>query len=263
MNKHKQQLVDMAEIFLSSCQRWVAILHKATVRERYRNLQVHGSRDFFLLLLAMGMITRPLMSGNKPDFLRESMYEAVKQLFWDKDSVARPSVTLIQTGVLLSVYEYGHGLLNPSYVTISVCSSMAQVIGLCSPLQAPSLPRLGSPSSQDEVLHTWWGIVIHERMISLKSHLPIRHLHMQDPKVMDNKLLEAELHTIMPKLAIDSHYAAFYLPARAAIWSDCVLEIVQSPIVSSEESRLRFRIVDRGLVHFLRILVQLENEDML
>ncbi|OOF92585.1 hypothetical protein ASPCADRAFT_509512 [Aspergillus carbonarius ITEM 5010] len=160
----------MAETFLSSCQRWVAIVHKTTFRERCSNLQVHGSRDFLLLLLAMGMITRPLMSGNEPDSLRESMYEALKRLFWDKDSVARPSVALIQAGLLLSVYEYGHGLLNASYVTISVCSSMAQVSGLCNVSQAPPLPRLGTLASQDEMLHTWWGIIIHERLVFSLVH---------------------------------------------------------------------------------------------
>ena len=94
-------------------------------------------------------------------------------------------------------------------------------------------------------------------MISLKGHLPIRYLHARDPEAMDNALLEAQLHTIIPKLAIDSHYPAFYLQARAAIWLDWVLEIVQSPVVASEESRLHFQAVDRGLVQFLRILVQL------
>ncbi|PYI08382.1 hypothetical protein BO78DRAFT_416836 [Aspergillus sclerotiicarbonarius CBS 121057] len=257
IDKHKQQLVNMAETFLSSCQRWVAIVHQATFRERCSNLWLHGSRDFLLLLLAMGMITRPLLSGNEPDSLRELMYEAVKRLFWDKDSVARPSVALIQAGLLLSVYEYGNGLLNASYVTISVCSSLAQVSGLCGALNAPPLPRLGTLASQDEMLHTWWGIIIHERMISLKSHLPIRQLHIQDPNAMNNALLEAELHTIIPKLAIDSHYPAFYLQARAAIWLDHVLEIVHSSPVISKEGRLHFQAVDRGLVHFLRILVQL------
>ncbi|PWY93064.1 hypothetical protein BO94DRAFT_511988 [Aspergillus sclerotioniger CBS 115572] len=94
-------------------------------------------------------------------------------------------------------------------------------------------------------------------MISLTGRLPIRHLRTRDPGAMENASLEAELHTIMPKLAIDSHYPAFYLQAKAAIWLDRVLEIVQSPVVASEEGLSHFQAVDRGLVQFLRILVQL------
>ncbi|PWY82111.1 hypothetical protein BO70DRAFT_259030, partial [Aspergillus heteromorphus CBS 117.55] len=203
----------------------------------------------------MGMITRPLMRGDEPDALREAMYEAVKTLFWDKDSVSRPSLSLIQAGLLLAVYEYGHGLLNASFVTIGVCSSMAQLSGLCNP-GCPPLPRTGSLVSEDEMLHTWWGILVHERMLSLKTNLPVRHLHIP-PQVMDNFTLEEEIRSLMPKVLLDPHYPSFYLQARAALWLDRVLQLVRSPTATSPEGRMRFQTLDRGLLHFLRILVQL------
>ncbi|PYH90937.1 hypothetical protein BO71DRAFT_443541 [Aspergillus ellipticus CBS 707.79] len=153
VNKHGPQLVSMTESFLSTCQKWLAIIHKDIFRKCINDQSINVSRDLITLLLAMGMITRPLMNGDNPDSLRQLMYETVRRLFWDKESVARPSLSLIQAGLLLSVYEYGHGLLDASFITISICSSMAQTVRFCNTAHLP-LPRPGALASESEMLHT-------------------------------------------------------------------------------------------------------------
>jgi hypothetical protein len=161
--KHKGQLVDLADVFLSSCQRWVHIVHADMFRERCNTIRFEISQDYFALLVSMGMVSRPFLNGSAPDALRLTMYATVKKLFWEMVPLARPTLCLVQAGLLLSVYEYGQGLLNSSYITISACVGMAQILGLCA-VQPPPLPQLGTLKPQDEGLQTWWGITIHERL---------------------------------------------------------------------------------------------------
>jgi hypothetical protein len=106
------------------------------------------------------------MKGSVPDELRLTMYATLKKLFWEMVPLAQPTLCLIQTGIILSVYEYGQGMVNPSYITISACVGMAQVLGLCA-VQPPPYPQLGALNPQDEGLQTWWGIMIHERLVFL------------------------------------------------------------------------------------------------
>ncbi|OJJ44382.1 hypothetical protein ASPZODRAFT_135200 [Penicilliopsis zonata CBS 506.65] len=257
VSKHREQFEAMADVFLSSCQKWVPIIHRHTFREHCKAPQTELPQGFLALILSMGLMTRPLMDGDRPDSLRESMYVAARRLFWDVESVAQPTLALIQCGLLLSAYEYGQGLLNASYVTICVCSSMAQISGLCPTQHPPSLPLPGPWAPQDEGLRTWWGILIHERMISLKSGVPIRPLGISDSEVMEGVDVEAESRFIVSNIDLDPLYASFYLQARAATWLELVLDVTRSPQTRSSEGRLRFQNLDRGLLLFLMTLVQL------
>jgi hypothetical protein len=94
-------------------------------------------------------------------------------------------------------------------------------------------------------------------MISLKSGISIRPLAIYSPDSTENELLEQELQSALPQINLDKHYPCFYLQARAAVWLDRVLDIVRSPSTTTPEGRFRLQHLDRGLLGFLRLLVQL------
>ncbi|PLB54044.1 hypothetical protein P170DRAFT_397049 [Aspergillus steynii IBT 23096] len=200
----------------------------------------------------MGLVTRPFV-----DKLREPMYAATRRLFWDPETMASPTLPLIQAGLLLSVHEYGQGFLSASYMTISVCLSMAQVVGLCPMQSPPPFPGSGSWNSSEEGLRTWWAIVIHERMISLKCGFPIKPLQLGNPDIISNKHLDSEVQNTVASIISNPLHDYFFLQTRAAIWLDMVLEIVQSPSTMSPEGRLHFQLVDRNLLVFLQSLFRL------
>uniref|UniRef100_A0A093V5K4 Uncharacterized protein n=1 Tax=Talaromyces marneffei PM1 TaxID=1077442 RepID=A0A093V5K4_TALMA len=153
----------------------------------------------------MCMLTRPLMSkghNNQPDALRESMYTTVKRLFWEPGTIHEAATTIIKAGLFLSIYEYGHGMLNPSYMTMN-------------------------PINIDEA------------------------------ELMNNDRLELELESAKSYLSIDSHYFAYHLQARAAIWLELVLRVVRDPNAITAAGRLRFQAVDRGLLRYLTIILGL------
>jgi hypothetical protein len=166
IKKHKRQFEEMIESYFNTCPKWIPIVDQGSFEERFNAPQPDTSRGFIALILSICLLTRPFMIGGKPDPLRISVYAASKRLFWDPESMAQPTLEFIQSGVILSTYEYAQGLCNAAYMTISMCLSMAQVsiLGKLSPsCRRQSLPFLGSWTPQDEGLRTWWAILIHER----------------------------------------------------------------------------------------------------
>jgi hypothetical protein len=82
--------------------------------------------------------------------------------------MAQPTLPLIQSGALLSTFEFGQGMTDAAYMTSCTSLSMAQVFGLGNPTpgnpQVP-LPAPGLWTRQDEGSRTWWIILIYERFV--------------------------------------------------------------------------------------------------
>jgi hypothetical protein len=99
------------------------------------------------------------------------------------------------------------------------------------------------------------------RMISVKTGLPIKPLSITNDteieSIFNSDQLQVDIQSMLPRIAQDRHYAAFYLRARAAVWLDLVLEMVNHNHSSSIDGRMTFRKLDNGLIRFLGILVQL------
>jgi hypothetical protein len=144
------------------------IIQQDTFQEICENDKIQTSRGPILLLFTMSMLTRPLMSknqNNQPDALRESMYITVKRLFWEPATIHEATTTIIKAGLFLSIYEYGQSMLNPSYMTMNVCASMAQIRQLGGVRDSLNLPPFGAETSKNhDILKLWWGLKIHERL---------------------------------------------------------------------------------------------------
>lgn len=166
VRKHKWQFDDMVETFFTMYYKWIPIIHQQSFRERYNASLPDTSREFIALLLSICLLTQPFIEEGEPQSLRGALYTAVKCLFWDPESIAWRSLALIQSGVLLSYYEYAQGRLDAAYVTIRTCSSMLEVCQLSSGGHHQlRLPAPGAWSQEDEGLRTRWGILIHERFV--------------------------------------------------------------------------------------------------
>lgn len=168
IKEHTHDFEDMVEEFFESYHKWVPIVHQESFRKHSNVTRTDICWGLTALTLSMCLITRPFMDGEAPDSLRVSLHKALRRLFWDPDSMAQPTLQLIQAGVLLSSYEYGQGTTDAAYMTICACLSMAQVCGLSKPpgglVQMP-LPLPGVWTPLDEGRRTWWAILIHERFV--------------------------------------------------------------------------------------------------
>jgi len=176
VQEYKESFDEMIEMFFNSNHTWVPIVHQDSFREYSNTTRTDISRGHTALILSMCLMTRPFMDGEIQDPLRIALYKALRRLFWDPESVAQPTLPLIQSGVLLSHYEYGQATSDAAYMTICTCLSMAQVISLCKALPGDEQMRLLLPRSwhpQHEGLRTWWAMLTHERFV--KNRLPPLH----------------------------------------------------------------------------------------
>lgn len=174
IDTHKRHFEEMVEAFFSSYHKWVPIVHQGSFRERCNIPQTDRSRGFSSLILSMSLSTRSFMDRGKPDSLRVALYSTLKGLLWNPESIERPTLALVQSGVMLSAYEYGQGQCDAAYMTICLSLSMAQVCGLSKPCPGhhqPPLPIPGFWTPEDEALRTWWAILIHERFATYFLHL--------------------------------------------------------------------------------------------
>jgi hypothetical protein len=53
--------------------------------------------------------------------MRSGLYKAVKQSFMLLQTSAKPLIQVLQAGLLLSLFEYGHGLGHESELTVTAC----------------------------------------------------------------------------------------------------------------------------------------------
>lgn len=73
-----------------------------------------------VLLLAMALVCQPPCRHHDHD-MRSGLYKAVKQSFMLLQTSAKPLIQVLQAGLLLSLFEYGHGLGHESELTVTAC----------------------------------------------------------------------------------------------------------------------------------------------
>lgn len=124
--------------------------------------------DFLLLLTIYLIIQRPDGHGDwgKPD---GDLYVAVRQTYFQifGDSQARPSVKLLQSGILLATYEYGHGMISQACMTLSPCIPMALSMGIHQSATDSFAILQSGQRLPEETAIVWWAIFISDRYETL------------------------------------------------------------------------------------------------
>jgi hypothetical protein len=126
--------------------------------------------DVSILLLAICLITHIPALGYQPkndatgSVKQQSLYLTTKSLFAQIQASCSPSVPLIQSSLLLAMYEYTNSRPDDAFVTLAGSARMAYALRLHYPTQnAPADPD--SLLKAEETANVWWGIVILERYV--------------------------------------------------------------------------------------------------
>ncbi|MCJ1428060.1 hypothetical protein MMC29_005967 [Sticta canariensis] len=168
--------------YFTSTHSWLPIIS----RERmHRDLNIpfdNISADFALLCLCMRLEGERL-----PHTLQNpqtSFYLSVKEYHFQVESAGLLSVQLLQAGILLAAYEFGHAILPAAYITIGRCAKVGYAMGIHHGATSPQM--LHPPTTwteMEERSRTWWAVVLLDRQMSLGNiALP---LSVQDPSQVD------------------------------------------------------------------------------
>ncbi|KAJ4159385.1 uncharacterized protein LMH87_008287 [Akanthomyces muscarius] len=167
---HRQLFTSMLESHFSTTHMWLPLVQKTSVAERLDGSQTHQSPAFLPMLLAICLNSKEVCGMGSLQSLEEALFAAAKRYYWGSQPTSAPAMELIVAGILLSTYEYGHGLAQEAYMTISTCTAMIQVSGLLSYHKN----RVDASSVVVEQSRAVWAAIMIERLIALKAQILLR-----------------------------------------------------------------------------------------
>ena len=137
--------------------KWLPVISRNKFHAEFINNQIPWSADFSVLLLAMFLVVwRPSPESGIDDD-RGNLHVVIKMLSAQVQAVLPPSMRLVQAGLLISVFEYAHGLKTAALLSITSCAKMASIMRA----NAHTSGEFGSETREERNL--CWGLVIYER----------------------------------------------------------------------------------------------------
>ncbi|OQD61907.1 hypothetical protein PENPOL_c014G02077 [Penicillium polonicum] len=160
-----QLLGDLDEIqltatrFFKHIHQWMPFISKKRFYDLYLQPSFRSRPDVVLLLLALKLIT--------------AFPPAVEESF---------SILVLQAGVLVALYELGHGIYPAAFLSIGACARYAHALGINVSRTVPTR-RVLTLVEVEERRRVWWAVVILDRFVSIGC--PGRPFATADPKLDD------------------------------------------------------------------------------
>ncbi len=123
--------------------------------ERLETLSSDHNPELSNLLLCMYLVTRQPGQSSGVKEMQSPVYFEAKTLLTTLTSSGNSTIEIIQAGLLLSLYEQGHGMIDVAQLTMSVCTRMAMKMKVAL-RAAPELQNT-------DFGRLWWGLVILDR----------------------------------------------------------------------------------------------------
>jgi hypothetical protein len=113
------------------------------------------------------IVRRPDELPQPPLMIDDPVYQAVRHFYFHifADMAISPSIQLIQSGLLLATYEYGHGMVDSANSTLFPCLSASMTLGLHQKKAPLDMNIAWKSAMEDESTLVWWAIVITDRCV--------------------------------------------------------------------------------------------------
>ncbi|KAF2878214.1 hypothetical protein BDV95DRAFT_15516 [Massariosphaeria phaeospora] len=158
----RQSIDEIDTRYFNGLHLWVPFLCPRRFRRDLTNFQSIPTAEFSLIIFCMSLITYDPRQYNPPPIGHDTLYFHAKTLFTQLQVSRRPSIQLIQAGILIAIYEYAHGRPDSALASIDICARMAYKAGIH---QKPENP------GWNEAWNTWWAIRIFERVFYCETTL--------------------------------------------------------------------------------------------
>ncbi|RKK08838.1 hypothetical protein BFJ66_g9106 [Fusarium oxysporum f. sp. cepae] len=254
--------------FLDNFQRWLPIMAPRRLH-KHIELSERGlpGADVSVLLLSICLVT--LRSGGDladPFLHHSAVHVTVKTLYAQVQAITHASIPLIQTGVILSAYEYASGQIGSAYISIAACIRMAQVVGVDA-----AYDKLGAVQEETRLHATsdwnlWWSIIVLERFILLEysntgrrdpmAVCPSSDLPLPSDTESNSGYIPTYCTLSSSTIQSSSGLSSFGRQAQAIYLLDrCLNETSQSEQGNSEERLLKLQQLDKDLQKRLSVFM--------
>jgi hypothetical protein len=96
--------------------------------------------------------------------MQTSLYAATIRFLFILESTGSLSTRLLQSRVLISLYEFGHGIHPAAYLSIGHCARLGLALDFHNTPQISDDRRTWI--SSEEKQRTWWAVIILDRFVN-------------------------------------------------------------------------------------------------
>lgn len=136
---------------------WMPIISRIRLHSLLSNRPLHQQEpDCILLLLSIKLIlTTPDRSKSTSE-----VYTITKHFFFMVEAVGCLTLQMVQAGIMIALYELGHGIYPAVFSTIATCARYGTALGI-DELSAADLTSAGG----EEKVRVWWGVLIVDQYV--------------------------------------------------------------------------------------------------
>jgi hypothetical protein len=141
---------------------WMGMISKKRLYDQTPAPSISMDADVALLVLSMKLVNERI-----PDEVKEPrtfLYFTVKDFYRMVESSSLATIRLLQSNILIALYETGHSIYPEAYLTVGQCGRVGQAVGLHDTARIPQLAL--EPRNWDEMeerRRVWWGVFILDR----------------------------------------------------------------------------------------------------
>ena len=151
-----------ASNFFEHIHSWMPFISKKRFYDLYLPSPFQSRADVVLLFLSLKLITT--LPPTSPQNPRTPLYYTVKHFHLQVQDSSIFSLPVLQAGVLLALYELGHGIYPAAFLSVGACARYGHALGInCN--ESLQARRVLTLVEVEERRKTWWAIVILDRLV--------------------------------------------------------------------------------------------------
>lgn len=150
----------IAELYFAQVHNWFPIALKWQFYRRLLNPLSQRKLELYLLVASMKLATS---CANNFDL---KLYKIVKLFYYELEVEGFMSISILQAGIISTLWELGHAIYPAAYLSIGSCARHGVVLGIDRDLKcSPSESSLFSVDALEERRRMWWSILILDRFV--------------------------------------------------------------------------------------------------
>ncbi|KAI0011887.1 hypothetical protein F4779DRAFT_142393 [Xylariaceae sp. FL0662B] len=197
------------ERYFSTIHPWLPILSKKRIRRSMLDSGLAADGVSTLLFLCMKLVSEPLLPGTQA--ATNQPYGSVQELLLKVENTCLPSLQLLQSVILISVYEICHAIYPAAYLRVGHAARLSIMMGFHDRKHAAQLFKgTVTWTAREEERRTFWAVFCLDRIINQG----VNGLPLSAPEPSPGELLPS------PEAQWDEGAIGFNEPLFASSFSD-------------------------------------------
>jgi hypothetical protein len=166
INNYIGEPLSLASTYWEKVHWWMPIISKKRFYDHSLNPLIPYGVDVLLLLSTMKLILWHPGQEPQPD----AEYRAIRHAILEAENAGVLTLQLLQAKILLAIFEYGHAIYPPAYLSVGSCARFGTALGVNQCLQSTDLSVSPKAALEtEEKKRSWWAILIMDRFVSFRA----------------------------------------------------------------------------------------------